>query len=222
MSVEVRHPEPGGADLFVRPLQGRANRWAEQPWAAGTKTVPLPAATQFKPLRGSETPLSIWLPPVSSKRYGSRSAPREREIIEECGGAPRRPQPSPRGEGGRGTRSGEGSVARPGPFEGPAIVKPPALPGDIYNFLLLQRGPSHVGIMRRSVLNSRPSPEGGSQPALSSAGARRGPPALLVVGVRGLFPTLAMPQETYSRSCQTFTASPAEPGGLPTGLAAGW
>jgi hypothetical protein len=36
--------------------------------------------------------------------------------------------------------------------------------------------------------------------------------------VRGLFPTLGMPQETYSRSCQTSTASPAEPRGRPTGL----
>ena len=43
-----------GADLVVRPLQGRVNRWAHYPWASGTKGVPLPTATQFKPLRGSE------------------------------------------------------------------------------------------------------------------------------------------------------------------------
>src|SRR5208282_4341629 len=39
--------------------------------------------------------------------------------------------PLPWGEGGRGTRSGEGSFSgrwRTGPFEGPATVKPPALP----------------------------------------------------------------------------------------------
>jgi hypothetical protein len=68
VSVEVRHPGPGGADLFVRPLQGRANRWAEPPWAAGAKTVPLPTATQFKPLRGSETPpLDLVTPGVQQK-----------------------------------------------------------------------------------------------------------------------------------------------------------
>jgi hypothetical protein len=48
---------------------------------------------------------------------------------------------------------------------------------------------------------------------------RRGPHVLLVVGVRGLFPTPGNPPETYSRSCRTSPASPAEPGGLPTGLA---
>ena len=85
VSVEVRHPGPGGADLFVRPLQGRANRWAEQPWAAGTKTVPLPTATQFKPLRGSDPPpldlvtpgvqQKIWVKISSSEEGGSLITP---------------------------------------------------------------------------------------------------------------------------------------------------
>ena len=36
----------------VRPLQGRYYHWGRHPWAAGTKSVPLPTATQFRPLRG--------------------------------------------------------------------------------------------------------------------------------------------------------------------------
>jgi len=54
VSVAFEPFGPVGADLVVRPLQGRVNRWAHYPWASGTKGVPLPTATQFKPLRGSE------------------------------------------------------------------------------------------------------------------------------------------------------------------------
>jgi hypothetical protein len=34
--------------------------------------------------------------------------------------------------------------------------------------------------------------------------------------VRGLFPTLGIPQEAYFRNCKTSTATPADPRGLPT------
>src|SRR5271165_7507165 len=45
---------------------------------------------------------------------------------------------------------------------------------------------------------------------------RRGPHVVRVVGVRGFFLTLGIRREMYSWSCQTSTATPAEPGGLPT------
>ena len=54
VSVAFEPVGPEGADLVARPLKGRVNRWAHYPWAAGTKGVLLPTATQFKPLRGSE------------------------------------------------------------------------------------------------------------------------------------------------------------------------
>jgi hypothetical protein len=62
-----RSPERGpieAADLRSAPapalrivystLSGSGDRWAQVPWAAGTKGGPLPTATQFEPLRGLE------------------------------------------------------------------------------------------------------------------------------------------------------------------------
>jgi hypothetical protein len=41
------------AKATSRPRQGRGDCLRRYPWAAGTRTVPLPTATQFQPLRGS-------------------------------------------------------------------------------------------------------------------------------------------------------------------------
>ncbi len=74
--------------------------------------------------------------------HGRHPLPWERAVIMGRASARLDFFPLPWGEGGRRRRSGEGSLAqviggscrrRFGPFEGPAIVKPPALPGDIYS-----------------------------------------------------------------------------------------
>ncbi len=66
---------------------GSASISGRGPWAAGTKTVPLPTAIQCSPLRGLRTGSGqISAPPVSSQKCGTRSAESGGEARSRRGG----------------------------------------------------------------------------------------------------------------------------------------
>jgi hypothetical protein len=53
-AADLRSAPAPALRIIYSTLSGSWDRWAQVPWAVGTKGVPLPTATQFRPLRGLE------------------------------------------------------------------------------------------------------------------------------------------------------------------------
>jgi hypothetical protein len=74
VSLAFEPPGPEGADLFVRPLQGRVSRWAHYPWAAGTKACPRPRLLNLNPFGVQNPSLDFLSPGVQLKIWMKISA----------------------------------------------------------------------------------------------------------------------------------------------------